>query len=177
MMHSFCGADNCLPWLAGRMPAAFCEITGSAEYPDIYGHALFYQREDGVFAAVQVTGLPKQQEQCEQGFFALHIHEGESCSGTKADPFANAGMHYNPESCPHPAHAGDLPPLLGNDGYAWGAVFTDRFRVSEIIGRTVIIHRGFDDFTTQPSGNAGAKIACGVIKKFTSTPSSLPGAK
>ena len=54
--------------------------------------------------------------------------------------------------------------MFGNDGYAWGAVVTDRFKIDQVIGRTVIIHAGPDDFTSQPSGNAGAKIACGVIR-------------
>jgi Cu-Zn family superoxide dismutase len=49
---------------------------------------------------------------------------------------------------------------------AYLSVLTDRFNVSDIIGRTVIIHNMPDDFTSQPSGNAGEKIACGVIKKF-----------
>ena len=48
---------------------------------------------------------------------------------------------------------------------AYLSVLTDRFNVSDIIGRTVIIHNMPDDFTSQPSGNAGEKIACGVIKK------------
>ncbi|MCX7614928.1 MAG: superoxide dismutase family protein, partial [Clostridiales bacterium] len=65
--------------------------------------------------------------------------------------------------CNHPGHAGDLPPLFGNYGHAFMAVFTGRVSVSEIIGRTVIIHASPDDFTTQPSGNSGKKIACGQI--------------
>ena len=52
---------------------------------------------------------------------------------------------------------------LALTGFAWMAVLTDRFRVPDILGRTVIVHSQPDDFTTQPSGNAGAKIACGVI--------------
>ena len=47
--------------------------------------------------------------------------------------------------------------------YAYMCVYTDRFTISEIIGRTVIIHNMLDDFTSQPSGNAGEKIACGEI--------------
>jgi Cu-Zn family superoxide dismutase len=94
----------------------------------------------------------------------MHIHEGGSCTGNAADPFADAGSHYNPEGCEHPAHAGDLPPLFSNRGTAWGAVLTDRFSVGEISGKTVIIHLNPDDFTTQPAGNSGAKIACGVIR-------------
>ena len=72
--------------------------------------------------------------------------------------------HYNPKDCPHPYHAGDMPPLFGNNGEAFMAFMTDRFTVEEIIGKTVIIHSNPDDFTTQPGGNSGEKIACGKIK-------------
>lgn len=65
----------------------------------------------------------------------------------------------------HPYHAGDLPPLFSANGNAVLEVLTDRFNIHQIIGKTIIIHRNPDDFTTQPSGNAGEKIACGVIKK------------
>ena len=58
-----------------------------------------------------------------------------------------------------------MPPLFSNRGYALQAFLTDRFTVGEILGRTVIIHDGTDDFTSQPAGNAGARIACGVIRK------------
>lgn len=170
MFQSFCDADTCFFWLANRTPNAFAEIYGSEEFPDIYGYALFYQRVDGIFIVFQVNGLPVSQSSCDSSVFAMHIHEGESCTGTEADPFADAGTHYNPGGCPHPAHAGDLPPLFGNDGYAWGAVFTNRFTFSDVLGRTLIIHRGPDDFTTQPAGNSGAKIACGVITAYAPVP-------
>lgn len=57
-----------------------------------------------------------------------------------------------------------MPPLFGSSGYAYLAFFTNRFTVPEILGRTVVIHDIPDDFTTQPAGNAGMKIACGVIQ-------------
>ena len=82
------------------------------------------------------------------------------------DPFAGAMTHDNPENCAHPAHAGDLPPLFGNNGRAAAAVLTDRFTVREILGKTVIVHANRDDFTTRPSGDAGTKIACGEIMRF-----------
>ena len=55
---------------------------------------------------------------------------------------------------------------MENHGKADMAVLTDRFRVDEIIGRTVVLHRNPDDFQTQPSGNAGIKIACGIIERI-----------
>ena len=72
-------------------------------------------------------------------------------------------MHYNPQGCPHPYHAGDLPPLFGNQGYAFSAFVTDRFAVREIVEKTIIIHSKPDDFKTQPSGDSGEKMACGKI--------------
>lgn len=78
---------------------------------------------------------------------------------------SNAGAHYNPAHCMHPYHAGDLPPLFGNQGMAVSMVLTSRFTVREIIGKVMIIHDQPDDFTTQPAGSAGQKIACGVIQR------------
>ena len=91
---------------------------------------------------------------------------GTSCTESPTDEFANAKTHYNPQNCPHPYHAGDLPPLLENNGYCYMSIFLNKFKVKDIIGKVVIIHDMPDDFTTQPSGNSGTKIACGKIMKF-----------
>ncbi len=53
---------------------------------------------------------------------------------------------------------------MGNQGYAFLVAYDKHFRLPDIIGRSVIIHDKPDDFTTQPSGNSGTKIACGVIR-------------
>ncbi|PKM63481.1 MAG: superoxide dismutase family protein [Firmicutes bacterium HGW-Firmicutes-21] len=145
-------------------PAAKAVVKGAPDYPEISGTVNFYPTNQGVLVVAEVYGLPHSRGPCEGGVFAFHIHEGRSCTGNEEDAFADAAGHYNPQDCEHPHHAGDLPPLFDNDGYAWSAVLTDRFTVDEILGRTVIIHRDVDDFTTQPSGAAGAKIACGVIR-------------
>lgn len=144
------------------MPDASARIKGSAAYPDVSGLVSFYQLDDGVFITAEIFDLP-QGDPCQSGVFGFHIHEGISCTGNTQDPFSDAKGHYNPKNCPHPYHAGDLPPLFGNNGYAYMSVLTNRFTVSEIIGRVVIIHEHPDDFMTQPSGNSGAKIACGKI--------------
>lgn len=90
---------------------------------------------------------------------------GTSCTGNPIDEFADAKTHYNPQNCPHPYHAGDLPPLFENNGYSYMSVFINKFKVKDLIGKVIIIHDMPDDFTTQPSGNSGTKIACGEIKK------------
>lgn len=139
---------------------ALAQIHGGPDYPGIRGTVTFRQMNGGVLVTAQIYNLP--HENSEQ-IFAFHIHEGTSCSGNTTDVFADAGGHYNPNGKKHPHHAGDLPPLFGNNGYAYMSVFTDRFTVREVIGRVIIIHEKADDFTTQPAGNAGKKIACGKI--------------
>lgn len=146
-----------------KRPNAFALVKGSSEYPQICGKVQFHQTQSGVIVMAEINGLPISSEKCKSPIFAFHIHSGESCSGNKEDPFADALMHYNPDDCLHPYHAGDMVPLFGNNGFAFSAFLTDRFSIEEIIGRTVIIHSSPDDFMTQPSGNSGAKIACGKI--------------
>ena len=146
-----------------RYPAAWANLRGSEAYPNLQGSVRFYENGHGVLVITEVTGLPTAQNPCENPIFALHIHEGGSCTGNEQDPFADVGMHYNPLRCPHPYHAGDMPPIFGAAGYAFSAFVTDRFTIRDIVGRTVILHGSPDDFTTQPSGNAGEKIACGEI--------------
>ena len=119
----------------------------------------FYQLPGGVLVEAELTGLPSQPPSV---FFAFHIHEKGDCSG---EGFRNTGGHYDPESRPHPFHAGDLPPLLSCKGGVYQAVITGRFCVKDVIGRSVVIHAGPDDLHSQPAGNAGAKIGCGVICK------------
>lgn len=144
-------------------PHAEAIISGGSAYPDISGRVRFYQIAYGVIVVAELLGLPVSDQKCKQPIFAFHIHEGNSCTGNSEDEFADSKSHYNPGACPHPYHAGDMPPLFGADGMAFSAFLTDRFTVKEVIGHTVILHSAPDDFTTQPSGNAGKKIACGVI--------------
>ncbi len=149
--------------LLRRTPDARAIVAGNPDYSSIHGSVSFYQTPDGVVLLAQIHGLPTGDGPCAPDIFGFHIHEGRSCSGSSEDPFADTGGHYNPKGCPHPAHAGDLPPLFGNRGNAFMAFLTDRFTVREVVGRTVVIHASPDDFTTQPSGNSGEKIACGRI--------------
>lgn len=144
-------------------PDAIAEVYGSEKYPTVHGTVSFYQMMAGTIVVTEIFGLPFNKEACSVNILGFHIHEGSKCAGNAEDPFADAMTHYNPSDCPHPAHAGDLPPLFVNGGYAWSAVLTNRIRAREVIGRTVIVHSMPDDFKTQPSGDSGTKIACGVI--------------
>lgn len=157
--------------LMNRKPDAAAIMKGGEEYPCINGYVRFYQTNSGVLVTVEMSGLPHAAERqkrmkCGERIFALHLHDGNSCAGTMNDPFEQAMSHYNPDNCPHPYHAGDMPPVFGNNGYGFAVFLTNRFCVGEIIGKAMILHANPDDFTTQPSGNSGEKIACGIVRSL-----------
>lgn len=145
------------------MPDAQAKIKGNADYPNLSGNVFFYGVHGGTIVTAQITGLPVKNGAVNGTFHGFHIHEGGSCTGTAQEPFKNAGSHYNPKKTQHPDHAGDMPPLLSNNGMAFSTFYTDRFYPEDVIGKTVIIHAMPDDFKTQPSGNSGEMIACGEI--------------
>jgi len=131
-----------------------------------FGEATFEQVGDKVRVIVFAQGLKPDSE---HGF---HIHEAGDCSS--GDGMSAKG-HFNPYGKPHAnpttaeRHAGDLPPLkAAKNGRAKIDVTLDVITLrpgpASIIGRGLIIHADPDDFKTQPTGNSGARIACGVIK-------------
>lgn len=151
-----------------QMPEAYAQINGSSADSNLHGIVRFYSSGTGVGTGVivnaEIYGLPTSDTSpCAPFIHGFHIHEGGSCTGTPANPFANAGGHFNPNSCQHPEHTGDLPPLFSNDGFAWMLYYTERFSIPEILGKTVVIHESPDDFHSQPSGDSGSMIGCGVI--------------
>lgn len=146
--------------LENTLPKAKAWVRGNAQAPQLSGLVKFYDTPyGGVVVEAEIFGLPNINLPQSSNFYAMHIHEGGSCSGD----FMSAGEHYNPEGMSHPGHAGDLLPLLGNQGYAWYAFYDKRFTIEELIGKTVIIHSHSDDFVSQPAGNSGLRIGCGVI--------------
>lgn len=132
-----------------RRPGAVACVRG--EQNNVLGVVRFYETPQGVLVRAEITGLPSPS-----GIYAFHIHEGADC--------ANPGTHYNPGEQLHPYHAGDMPPLFSANGRVFSLFLTDRFALRQVIGKTVIIHSGPDDFTTQPSGNPGKILACGQIQ-------------
>lgn len=139
-------------------PHAWAVLQGST----VTGEVRFSQTDRGVLVSAEVFDLPHSGQDCQSGVFALHIHDGQ-CS--YESPFAHSLGDYNPLGCAHPYHAGDLPPLFASrDGHAFLSVLTDRFPLRDVLGKIVIIHAGVDDFTTQPAGASGIKIACGEIR-------------
>lgn len=139
-------------------------IKGGKKHPEIDGTVYFKETKNGILVTAKIKGLPKSTTHCKGKFFGFHIHNGTSCTGNSEDEFANAGTHYNPKNCAHPYHDGDLPPLLESNGKAYLSFLINKFKINDIIGKVVIIHDNPDDFTTQPSGNSGNKIACGKIE-------------
>ena len=146
--------------LSKLTPTARASVSGAPDRPQLRGEVRFYDTDCGTLAAWSFTGLP-EGDACSSAILAMHIHAGGSCSGAN---FADSDGHWNPASCPHPYHAGDLPPLFVCRGRAVGCVLTGRFAARDAAGKTLIVHARPDDFTTQPSGAAGEKIACGVIE-------------
>ena len=140
-------------------PQAIAFINGEHNNSAIKGIVKFFQKTNCVLVVADINGLPRTAT----NFFGFHIHEDDSCDGMD---FSGSKGHYNPDGTLHPKHAGDLPPLMLCGNIAHSSFITDRFKVKDIIGRTVVIHDMPDDFTSQPSGNSGQKIACGIIEKL-----------
>jgi len=131
-----------------------------------FGEATFQEAGGKVHVVIYVEGLKPGQEH------GLHIHEVGDCGS--GDGMSTKG-HFNPFGKPHAhqgtpeRHAGDLPALrAGKDGRAKVDAMLDVITVAagpaSIVGRGLIVHADPDDYKTQPTGNAGARIACGVIR-------------
>ncbi len=146
--------------LRNDSPKAAAWIQGNAQNPQLRGSVKFFATPYmGILVEAEVFGLPDVSTPFSSNFYAMHIHENGDCTL----PFDKTGGHYNPAKKAHPYHAGDMIPLMGNQNYAWLSFYDERFTIPEIIGRSVIIHQLPDDFRTQPSGDAGEKIGCGLI--------------
>lgn len=150
---------------------ALAEIRGSDLAPNLRGYVIFTDVPYGSEVFVEVEGLPnyKPAEAGRNpiGPHGFHIHQHGTCKmGDPNDPFKEAGEHWNPDNQPHGHHASDFPVLFSNNGYARMSFFTDRFNVQEVIGKTVIIHENPDDYRTQPAGDSGKRIGCGVIQMY-----------
>jgi Cu-Zn family superoxide dismutase len=129
----------------------------------VSGWISFAPMADHVLVTAEVKGLTP-------GRHGFHVHEKGDCSSGDGK---SAGGHFNPAGAPHAGpdaekrHAGDLGNLeAGEAGVAKYDRMDTVLRLSgedSILGRAVIVHAGEDDFTTQPTGAAGARVACGVI--------------
>lgn len=154
--------------MKGRCARA--KLCGSRLAPALRGQVCFYDVSGGTWVEAEVYGLPPFRPAGQDGQpigpHGFHIHAGNQCeSDHAAEPFESAGGHWNPTNQPHGNQAGDFPVLFSNHGVAIMHFFTDRFAVKDIIGKTVIIHQNPDDYRSQPSGNSGERLACGVIRE------------
>jgi Cu-Zn family superoxide dismutase len=156
-------------WEPGSNPAsAMGKIAGGPLAPQIRGYVLFQDIPGGCWVAVNLSGLPPYRPAGADGQpigpHGFHIHEHGNCEvGDIANPFAAAGGHWNPDNQPHGNHAGDFPVLFSHQGKALLGFFTNRFTASQVIGRSIVIHQNPDDYRSQPAGNSGKRLACGVI--------------
>lgn len=138
----------------------------SASGSEVSGTATFTQENGSVKLELDVENL-------EAGTHAVHLHENGDCSAADA---ASAGGHWNPTEMDHgkrgdmPFHKGDIDNLeVGEDGQGTMEMTIEGWTVggpdsTNIVGTAIIIHAVADDFTSQPSGDAGARIACGVVQ-------------
>jgi Cu-Zn family superoxide dismutase len=133
---------------------------------NVSGNIKFTQVGDLVRVTGEITGHTK-------GPKAMHIHEKGDCSDDKA---MNTGGHFNPQKLKHGGpydpvkHAGDLGNVnvdeqgVAKINFTVGDISVSKDKADGIIGRAVVIHAAVDDFTTDPTGNAGGRVACGVIQ-------------
>ncbi len=137
-------------------PTAKSKVTGTVTFKEVDG---------GVEATANIENL-------KPGEHAFHVHENGDCSAPDA---SSAGGHFNPENHKHGAptaaehHAGDFGNLTaGKDGKATKTITMQGINLGDgpnsIVGKAFIVHEKKDDFKTQPTGNAGGRVACGVIE-------------
>jgi len=131
------------------------------------GNVVFRQRSNTVSMTAVFSGM-------EEGEHAVHLHEKSDCS---AEDGSSAGGHWNPTAQPHGKwgdeagyHKGDIGNFTVNaNGTGTITFVTDEWCIGcgddtkDILGKSVIVHQGTDDFTSQPSGAAGARVSCGGI--------------
>ncbi|MGY5849761.1 superoxide dismutase family protein [Salegentibacter sp. F14] len=136
---------------------------------DLGGEVVFTQESGEVSMTALITGLP-------EGEHAIHIHEKGDCS---MEDGSSAGGHWNPTDERHGKwgdsegyHKGDIGNFTTDaNGNGTLSMSTDEWCIGcgdeekDILGKAVIVHDGVDDFTSQPSGNAGTRVGCGVIEE------------
>jgi Cu-Zn family superoxide dismutase len=148
---------------AGKRAAA--TMVGTKDHESVKGTVTFEVKDGNVVVTANISGLTP-------GDHGFHIHEKGDCTAPDA---ASAGGHFNPSGHKHGSpdasehHEGDLGNLTaGTDGIANKTITLTDVTIGDgtakdIVGKGFIIHDKADDFTTQPTGNAGARVACGVI--------------
>lgn len=134
----------------------------------VTGTASFVEKNGKVTFVAKIAGL-------QPGIHAIHIHEKSDCSAADG---SSAGGHWNPTFKKHGKwgvgeyHKGDIENFIADEkGNGTITLTTDEWCIGcgdatkDILGKGLIVHQGADDFTSQPSGNAGARVACSAIIK------------
>lgn len=169
------GAQEGTPGASGPIEVTLQDAAGQA-----VGTATLEETEDGVRIVAELQNLPP-------GEHGIHIHSVGICDAGDDEPFASAGPHFSPVDAPHGAppteeeiaatteeqvaHAGDLGNVtIADDGTGTLDIVSNRFTLGEgtttlagEYGTALVVHENPDDLTTQPSGDSGPRIACGVI--------------
>jgi len=146
-------------------PRAVAKLESAKGNP-AWGSVSFVEAGGVVVVRADVRGLRPSAE------FGFHVHEKGDCS---AADFTSAGGHFNPGGKPHShvgtpdRHAGDMRNLRsdgeGNATYSFETpLLTVKPGPNSVVGKAVVIHANPDDYTTQPAGNSGPRIACGLIR-------------
>jgi Cu-Zn family superoxide dismutase len=152
------------PQSSGKQAHADLEAKSGSK---VAGQVDFAENGEKTRVSVKVSGLKPNSQ---HGF---HVHEKGDCSSADA---LTAGGHFNPDGNPHShageakRHAGDLVNLVADDrGNSTASFEVDTIRVDDgkygILNRAVVVHANPDDYVSQPVGNAGGRIACGLVKK------------
>lgn len=151
-------------------PTAVVERTATADIQpasgsDVTGRAVFTTVNGQVQLEVRLNATP--------GTHAVHIHEYGDCSAADA---SSAGGHWNPTGEEHgkwgepPFHLGDIGNVeVGDDGTGTLTMTTDLWSIGtgasdDVVGKSIVVHAGADDYTTQPAGDSGERVGCGVIE-------------
>jgi superoxide dismutase, Cu-Zn family len=151
----------------GKARATAVAVLSPAKNNPVKGTVTFTEETQGVRVVAEITGLTP-------GKHGFHIHEKGDCS---AADFTSAGGHWNPTNAKHGAptspaearHFGDFGNIEANEQGV--ARFARTFQwltftgTNSVLGKAVVVHADPDDLTSQPAGNAGARIACGVIER------------
>ena len=137
-------------------PEAAANLTGAPGYENLRGAGTLLPGARGTIVVAQVEGLPGTDS-------SAYTCTRATTAVRDRSHLTGPGAHWGLPGQLHPEHLGDLPVLLAKNGKAWSAVWTGRFLPSQARGHTVIVHRMPDDYRSQPAGDSGERIGCGVI--------------
>ena len=139
-------------------------LTGAPTDTDFAGTVSVHAEGTGIHIVADVAGVDTD------GLHGIHVHENGQCDHAGADGkhFSTAGGHFNPtgteHACPptEPRHAGDLGNIQVTGGKGHAEITTSNLTIDQLQGKAIILHAGEDDCKTQPTGNSGDRLACGV---------------